>query len=91
MGCERYHVNHDEIMFSEIDDSIWCLCTFPFNDMGRLSIERVRSLAYLGAAVVLSQREELDHGYLPSCLPQSIRDEIDRNLGLNDLRINMGL
>lgn len=83
MSCERYCVNHDEIMFSEIDDSICCLCTFPFNDRERLSIERVRSLAYLGAAVVLSQRGKLDHPYLPSCLPQSIRDEIDRSLGLS--------
>lgn len=80
MGCERYSCNDDEIMFSEIDDSIRCLCTFPNNDMGSLSKERVRSLAYLGAAVVLSNRGELEHPYLPLCLPQWIRDEIDRNL-----------
>lgn len=80
MGCERYCCNNDEIMFSEIDDSIGCLCTFPFNDGEHLSKERVRSLAYLGASIVLSQRGELEHPYLPECLPQWIRDEIDRNL-----------
>jgi hypothetical protein len=67
-------------MFSEADDSIRCLCTFPFNDGERLCPDRVRSLAYLGAAVVLDQRGELEHPYLPFCLPKWMRDEIDRNI-----------
>ena len=79
MGCERYVGG---VMFSEVDDDIRCLCTFPHNDAAGLNAERVRSLAYLGAAVVLERRGDLEHPYLPSCLPEWIRNEIDRNLGL---------
>lgn len=79
MGCDHYVGG---IMFSEMNDDIGCLCTFPHNDGDRLDAERVRSLAYLGAAVVLEQRGDLEHPYLPACLPKWIRNEIDRNLGL---------
>ena len=79
MGCDHYVGG---IMFSEGDDEVGCLCTFPHNDGDRLDVERVRSLAYLGAAVVLQKRGDLEHPYLPGCLPAWIRDEIDRNLHL---------
>lgn len=79
MGCDHYHGG---IMFSEMNDDIGCLCTFPHNDGDRLDAERVRSLAYLGAAVVLEHNGDLEHPYLPKCLPDWIRNEIDRNLGL---------
>jgi len=82
MGCDKYYLMNDEspVCFSEGDDTIGCLCTFPHNDGNTLDAERVRSLAYLGAAIVLMQHEDLEHGYLPECLPQWIRDEIDRHL-----------
>jgi hypothetical protein len=65
-------------MFSEMNDDIGCLCTFPHNDGQTLDPERVRSLAYLGAAVVMVSREELEHGFMPSCLPDWLKKEIDR-------------
>ena len=68
-----------EIQFSEMDDDTGCLCTFPHNDNGELDAERVRSLAMLGAAVVLAHQGELkDTNFLPFCLPQWIQDEIKR-------------
>lgn len=91
MGCEYYHGLH----FSEIDDTVDCLCTFPENDKieyeyklsnelgytdGRLSGERIRSLAYLGAAIVLAQKGELRHNVIPDCLPRWIKIEIDRHI-----------
>ena len=82
MGCDKYWLLNDDspVCFSEGDDSIGCLCTFPHNDGKTLDADRVRSLAYLGAAIVMMQHETIEHGYLPECLPQWIRDEIDRHL-----------
>ena len=82
MGCETYHSGDFPIRFSEMNDDIGCLCTFPHNDFSPLCKERVRSLAYLGAAVVLAQRDLLDDGYLPNCLPERIRKGIDEALGI---------
>ena len=79
MGCDSYEGG---IMFSEGDDTIRCLCTFPHNDGEVLDAERVRSLAYLGAAVVLHHNGDLEHPYLPACLPEWMRREIDRNIRL---------
>ena len=79
MGCDSYAGG---IMFSEMDDEIGCLCTFPHNDGDTLDAGRVRALAYLGAAVVLQHRGDLEHPYLPSCLPEWMRQEIDRNIRL---------
>jgi hypothetical protein len=78
MGCESYDTTY--LKFSEGDDDLGCLCTFPHNDGSSLSADRVRSLAYLGAAVVLLRRGKLEHGYLPNCLPDWVRSEIDRSL-----------
>ena len=81
MGCKSYYLSdlHETpIRFSEGDNDLGCLCTFPHNDMGQLSADRVRSLAYLGAAVVMLKRGDIDDGYLPGCLPEWIREEIDR-------------
>ncbi len=76
MSCDYYALeDHDSIHFSDGDDSICCLCTVTYDS--RLDSERVRALAYLGAAVVLMQHNQLEHGFLPSCLPQQIRDDID--------------
>ena len=82
MGCHSYH----GIQFSEDDDEFVCLCTFPYNDEAageRLDPERVRSLALLGAAVVLN-RYDGDIGYLPDDLPRWIVDEIVRNVPQED-------
>lgn len=81
MGCESYDTTC--LKFSEGADDLGCLCTFPHNDGKSLNAERVRSLAYLGAAVVLLRRKELEHGYLPHCLPEWVRSEIDRHLQPN--------
>ena len=71
-----------KIQFSEIDDDTSCLCTFPHNNGEKLDKEDVRSLAMLGAAVVLAHRGELEdeYNFLPHCLPQWIRDELKRIL-----------
>lgn len=80
MSCERYDVGGTPLSFSEIDDSIGCLCTFPLNDGDTLVADRIRLLAYLGAAVVLESRGELESSYLPACLPEWIRKEIDAHI-----------
>ena len=78
-----------DVCFSEMDDDWGCLCTFPHDDHGKLDAERVRSLALLGAAVVLAafRREQLEtedgwggtvFASLPNAVPQWIRDEIRR-------------
>ena len=76
---QDYDGNWTDIRFSEIDDSYFCLCTFPY-DQGRLDIERVRSLALFGAAVRLAFEGLLEHGFLPKAVPEWIREEIDRVL-----------
>ena len=80
MGCDKYYLKDIDypMMFSEMNDDICCLCTFPHNDGETLDPERVRSLAYLGAAVVLNSRGDAPHGFIPSCLPDWMKKEIDR-------------
>ena len=86
MGCDYYHILNMEdddwgLHFSESDDSEedWsCLCTFPSNDGDNLSIERLQSLALLGAAVVLAHDGLLNSPFLPFCVPGWIRDEIKK-------------
>lgn len=61
MGEHGYHTSgygaEYIIYFSESDDDWGCLCTFPHNDHGELTSDRVRSLALLGAAVVLASHQ----------------------------------
>jgi hypothetical protein len=79
MGCDKYYLSDDDVVaFSEMNEDVGCLCTFPHNDGFKLDEERVRSLAYLGATVVLLKQGEIDHGYIPACLPDWVRKEIDR-------------
>lgn len=80
MGCRTYDVNDWSVHFSESDDDVGCLCTFPHNDGDRLSPERVRSLAMLGAVVVLAHQSEAVNGwlYVPGSLPNWMRREIER-------------
>ena len=80
MGCDKYYLQdiNYPMMFSEMNEDVGCLCTFPHNDGKTLDPERVRSLAYLGAAVVLNSRGDAPHGYIPSCLPDWMKKEIDR-------------
>lgn len=82
MGCEAYSLSWptgQETMFSEMDDTVGCLCTFPHNDGLRLDADRVQSLALLGAAVVLHRRGLLTdpYCYIPSDIPQWISDGIN--------------
>ena len=80
-----------EARFSDDHDGISCLCTFPGNDaaLGRLSAERVRGLAMLGAAVALAHNapemvvpDSDDDSclgiFLPDGLPKWIQNEIVR-------------
>ena len=68
------------VEFSDTDDDTACLCTFPHNFMDGLDTEHMRSLALLGAATVLAHQGELQDEYniIPFCIPQWIRDEINR-------------
>jgi hypothetical protein len=70
------------IQFSEMDDDTACLCTFPHNFTGGIDAQHVRSLALLGAAVVLAHQGELedDYNFLPFCIPTWIRDEIEKRI-----------
>lgn len=77
MGCDFYTLEErDSIHFSESDDSICCCCTLTIDE--EPNVRRVRALAYLGAAIVLMKHEELEHGFIPSCLPEKMRNAIDR-------------
>jgi hypothetical protein len=81
MSCKSYFLHGGKVVkFLEDNDDLGCLCTFPHDDVSTLDAERVRSLAYLGAAVVLLQRGLIEHGYLPDCLSDWIRREIDAKL-----------
>jgi hypothetical protein len=83
MGCDRYYLYGKPdvpICFSEDNDDVCCLCTFPHNDRTNLSTERVRALAYLGATVVLLQNDDIAHGFIPDCLPEWIRKDIDSRI-----------
>jgi len=91
MGEQVYTVSgrHDEkwenvdIQFSDTDDTTACLCTFPHNfEQGGVDSEHVRSLALLGAAVVLAHQGELedDYNFIPNCIPKWIIDEIDSKI-----------
>lgn len=53
MSERIYEIDNKSIIFSEIDELSGCLCTFPYNDQGKLDIDRVVSLALFGAAVRL--------------------------------------
>jgi hypothetical protein len=76
MSCDYYRLEHrDPVHFSDFDDSICCTCNVNYTS--RLDPDRVRALAYVGAAIVLMHHGELDHGFLPACLPQQIKDDID--------------
>jgi aminopeptidase-like protein len=78
MGCDKYRLNENIIAFSELNDDVGCLCTFANDSSYTLAPETVRSLAYLGATVVLLHQKEIDHGFMPSCLPDWIKKDIDR-------------
>ena len=85
MGCDIYRVGVDcRILFTDNNDDVACLCTFPCNDEidGALDGERVRSLALLGAAVKMAHEGELgeDLNWLPECVPEWIRAEIKKHI-----------
>ena len=81
MGCDYYRYESELIRFSEMDDTVSCLCTFPHNDMEHLDLSRVRSLAMLGAAIVLIHHDEIEGPvYLPNNLPKWIITELERIL-----------
>jgi hypothetical protein len=74
VSCESY-----DGMYFGYDDTR-CLCCFPGNDEAdenHLANDRVASLAYLGAAVVLKKRGEEITDIMRD-LPSWIVNEIDR-------------
>jgi len=85
MGCNTYRYNNIPITFEYAHDDFPCLCTFPYNDRldGKLTPERVRSLALLGAVVAMIHNQ--DKGIhkkswitIPDDLPDWITKEICR-------------
>lgn len=91
MGCKYYSLpNRLSAHIPESAADSACLCTFPHNYAGRgpLGNDVLRSLAYLGAAVVLAEfsSEELSfdkrdrYVFLPASLPVWIRESIDAEL-----------
>ena len=82
MGCDAYYLagNGMPIMFGELDDSVGCLCTFPHHYNETLDADALRSLAMLGATVVLLRNGNIDNGYIPGCLPKWFMDELNRLL-----------
>lgn len=83
MGCYSYMLEGQsgEIRFSNQDENCKCLCD-SLNEGETFTPDLVRSLAILGAAVVLRTRDDLpdDWTYLPEAIPQHIRDGIDSKL-----------
>lgn len=83
-NCEKYVIKNRLVSFSQdskYDDL--CLCHFPHDYFGRMDKETVRSLALLGAVVVLIHRDEnFNNKYelVPEDLPKWISREIDRRL-----------
>ena len=84
MGCDSYCIGEgdsDFIKFDEMDDEFCCLCTFPHNDGEELTPERIRSLALLGAAVVLYHHNNLPAPiFIPHSIPSWIIDGIMKYL-----------
>lgn len=73
------------IHFSDSDEDYSCLCTFPHNYMvdGKIGVDKtvVRSLAVLGAMVVLAHQGRIsqDQGYssIPHDVPEELLQQID--------------
>lgn len=99
MGCHYYCVRvslswtserpaepmyRDEYLhFGEGEGGAACLCTFPGNDGEALDPDRLRSLAFLGAGVVLASGQAIQGdgdspNFLPDCLPEWLVREIHR-------------
>lgn len=84
MGCDYYgadcsYIDEDGVHNWAPDsarlyfsDDTQCLCTWPY--LEHLCASELRSLAYLGAAVVLAHHGKLEATYLP--LPNSLPAEI---------------
>jgi hypothetical protein len=73
------------IRFSESNDDVSCLCTFPHNNRcfdNKIGYGQIRSLAYLGAMVCLLRQKEItdEDIFIPQDLPQWIKDEIDSKI-----------
>ena len=79
MGEKSYDVGHKYIRFSEESD-FSCLCTFPHNDNGELSIERMKALALFGAVVrLIFDDYYAEHGeyiYIPDDVPEWVLEGV---------------
>lgn len=83
MGCDYYNAEGKLFHFNEMDEELSCLCTFPHNDGNEISSDRLRSLAYLGAAIVLAHQGLLSneqYQYITDCLPAWIIRDIDKGV-----------
>jgi hypothetical protein len=90
MGCRSYEAHGATIRFSEIDDTVACLCTFAPDRP--LSVQALRSLAMLGAAVAISWDIGAASGWraqdtwlhLPGSLPPGFLEALDRHLPVDE-------
>ncbi len=88
MGCATYTMRgklaEHYIHFSEMEEELPCLCTFPYNDAidKKLDGETVMSLALLGATVAMIHHQELtsERNYIPDCIPDWIVAEIKTHI-----------
>lgn len=102
MGCQYYNfqrwVDKGEsgdwkdisFHFSQAEQGFGCLCTWPHdhpNYEERMDVDDLRSLALLGAAVVLAHAgkiESRDDTIFPSDIPKWFIDELNRLLPPSD-------
>jgi len=94
MGETRYTTNNGKRVMFDYESDCGCLCTFPYNNevMGnKLSKGTIKNLALLGAAIAITANKPssmVEQGLynntycLPDCIPEWIRNEINRILKL---------
>jgi len=85
MGCarSRFEVASTTLYFSEGDDALGCLCTFPHNHRDSIGPDTILSLAMLGAAVRLLNGADL-RGWVqvPEVVGPVIEAQLRTALGL---------
>lgn len=78
MGCDYYELSDKHFArFSEAAEDVACLCTWPRNHGHTIEPDTLRSLAMLGAAVVLYHQGAIeDNVFLPFDLPEWVVEAI---------------
>ena len=83
MSEKIYDIGHHYIQFSDSDDEFGCLCIFPHeDDIEHLELDRLKSLALLGAVARLIFDGYYErHGefiYIPNDVPEWVLDGVRR-------------